>query len=589
MPYPSVTDPAILSLEQQIGFASHTGTELPLNVTKLNRSKIISWLIIKGLPKSNCDSCSDGNLAKLYGFKEFYLRAAIENEKSGKNRYKQRNLGKIDFDASEPFSDDKIDFDFDNTQQTESQSPISKIEIQTLVRTLIRDTLSKEISQELIKNRQIVKQESADLLDSIMKEVQEDVKKSLEKNRETTEKVAREVTENKIKVQEKEITSLVEDIIFQSYLGYKVKNQEKEIETKDEETIPNTISQNIFIPKLDPNYHFDPYATKVIRSALSMCENLYVYGDTGCGKTTHLEQVCSVLNRGLIRINPHDGITREMFLGGMKLINNETKFIEGALPLAMRNGYVFLVDEISFLPPNLTAILNPIGEKGGKLYIPETSEWISPAPGFCIFATDNTGGKGDRTGNYTGTEVQNTATLDRFAFCIKMDYLPEEKEFEMLEKRFPNQDQDEIQKLLSLAKEIRSAFSRGELSITLSTRKLIKFFDQRENNFSISEALSNTILSWLDEDDETLVKTMIDRLDIISQDITNEISLTLFHQEVKENNIVSAIRILREIVDSNSGKIRTLSLREAELTEQYRDGLISIQDVENRLQQIIRS
>jgi cobaltochelatase CobS len=282
-----------------------------------------------------------------------------------------------------------------------------------------------------------------------------------------------------------------------------------------------------------------------------MHENLFVYGDTGCGKTTHLEQVCAVLNRGIVRVNPHDGITREMFLGGMKLINNETIFVEGALPIAMRNGYVFLVDEISFLPPNLTAILNPIGEKGGKLYIPETSEWITPSPGFCIFATDNTGGKGDRTGNYTGTEVQNTATLDRFAFCLKMNYLPEDKEGEMLTKRFPNQETSEILKMLDFACEIRSAFSRGELSITLSTRKLIKFFDQRSNNFTIEEALSNTILSWLDEDDETLVKTMIDRLDILNSpqsQSTHPLSAhDRFLKHLKNNELDPAIKIYRAV------------------------------------------
>jgi cobaltochelatase CobS len=276
-----------------------------------------------------------------------------------------------------------------------------------------------------------------------------------------------------------------------------------------------------------------------------------------------------------------------MFLGGMKLINNETIFIEGALPTAMRNGYVFLVDEISFLPPNLTAILNPIGEKNGKLYIPETSEWITPQPGFCIFATDNTGGKGDRTGNYTGTEVQNTATLDRFAFCLKMDYLPQDKELEMLVKRFPNQNTTEIEKMLTFARDIRSAFSRGELSITLSTRKLIKFFDQRENNFTIEEALNNTILSWLDEDDETLVKTMIDRLQLLEPiHITNNSApnhqlLSDFQTEVASDKLVSAIRILRAMADNNGV---VLSLTEAKnITEGYRDGLLSVEDVSRKI------
>lgn len=307
-----------------------------------------------------------------------------------------------------------------------------------------------------------------------------------------------------------------------------------------------------YIPTIDPNYHFDPYATRVITAAIQTGENLYAYGDTGCGKTTHIEQVCAVLGHGLVRINPHDGVTREIFLGGMKLINGETKFIEGALPTAMRLGLVFLVDEISFLPPNLTALLNPVAESGGKLYIPETSEWITPAPGFCIFATDNTGGKGDSSGQYVGTEVQNTATLDRFAFCIKMNYLPRDAEIKMLETRFPTMSLVEINDMLNLAVEIRSAFSRGELAITLSTRKLIKFFSQRTAGFTFAESLQNTLLSWLDGDDNQLVITILDRLGISSYEESDPESSKSFDTAksdflffINNNNKVNAIKLLR--------------------------------------------
>ncbi len=522
---PNITEPALQSLEKEIGIPAQAGVAIPDFEISPQRNKVISYLIIKGLPKSNCDTCTNETLGKLYGISK-YLQAAIDNERMGKNKYKRREV-KIDFDDTQ--TETPIITETDSDIQSDSDKQLSirnKVETETLIRNLVRTT----INEELIQNRNMLQSENTKLQDAIIKtvhdSVQESLSKSWEENAKHTKEIAERITENKIKHEEENLKNLVEDIIFQSYLNNKIQTSPAQaggtnLDAANLDENANQIIQNEdnpHIPKIDPNYHFDPYATKVIRSALSMNENLYVYGDTGCGKTTHLEQVCSVLNRGIVRVNPHDGITREMFLGGMKLINNETIFVPGALPLAMRNGYVFLVDEISFLPPNLTAILNPIGEKGGKLYIPETSEWITPQPGFCIFATDNTGGKGDRTGNYTGTEVQNTATLDRFAFCLKMNYLPQEKENDMLEKRFPNQNKDEIINILSLARDIRSAFSRGELSLTLSTRKLIKFFDQRENNFTIQEALSNTILSWLDEDDETLVKTMIDRLDLLNGD-----------------------------------------------------------------------
>jgi cobaltochelatase CobS len=573
---PSITDPALQNLELQIGIPAQQGFAIPESQIALKRREVISYLIIKGLTKSNCDRFSNEVLGKLYGIPN-YLRTAINNELTGKNKYKnQKTYLSIDIETS--------DLEPTNIKPIPTPSYATSIpkdsNIDSQVRAIIQDANRV--------NRDWLQAENKTFQNSIITTVHNTLDTVLKNFLETNAQQAKETAKSEILAQSNEIKKLVEDIIFKSYLDKRISSQASEPQSEislSDETIPQN---SAFIPKIDPNYHFDTYATKVIRSALSMHENLYVYGDTGCGKTTHLEQVCAVLNRGLIRINPHDGITREMFLGGMKLINHETIFVEGALPTAMRNGYVFLVDEISFLPPNLAAILNPIGEKNGKLYIPETSEWITPAPGFCIFATDNTGGKGDRTGNYTGTEVQNTATLDRFAFCLKMDYLPQDKELEMLQNRFSTfQNRDEFEKMLTFARDIRSAFSRGELSITLSTRKLIKFFDQRENNFTISEALNNTILSWLDEDDETLVKTMIDRLQLLepthitSNSAPNKQLLIDFQTEVASENLVSAIKILRIIADNNGS---FLGLKEAkDIAECYRDGLLDIQDVTRKI------
>jgi MoxR-like ATPase len=574
---PSVTDPALQNLELQIGIPAQQGFAIPESQIALKRREVISYLIIKGLPKSNCDRCNNEVLGKLYGIPN-YLRTAINNELTGKNKYKNQKTDlNIDIETDlEPTNIKPIPAP--NFHAIPPKDNFLNLNIESQVRALIQDANKN--------NRDWLDSENSKFQNNLIFTVQNTLDTVLKKFLETNAQQAKETAKSEILAQSNELKKLVEDIIFKSYLDKRISNQTSELQSEiaSDEAIPQNFD---FIPKIDPNYHFDTYATKVIRSALSMHENLYVYGDTGCGKTTHLEQVCAVLNHGLIRINPHDGITREMFLGGMKLINNETIFVEGALPTAMRNGYVFLVDEISFLPPNLTAILNPIGEKNGKLYIPETSEWITPQPGFCIFATDNTGGKGDRTGNYTGTEVQNTATLDRFAFCLKMDYLPQDKELEMLVKRFPNQNTTEIEKMLTFARDIRSAFSRGELSITLSTRKLIKFFDQRENNFTIEEALNNTILSWLDEDDETLVKTMIDRLQLLEPiHITNNSApnhqlLSDFQTEVASDKLVSAIRILRAMADNNGV---VLSLTEAKnITEGYRDGLLSVEDVSRKI------
>lgn len=537
-------DSALNVLEDRIGKPSGSGQAE--TITYLQKSDVISWCLLKGMSRKSLERCSLETLGKLYGIPN-YLSSAIRNDKFAK-----KSSGIQAFDPPNPNTNHPNPFPVPNTKsweeeenthdQEEEQKSLPGFSLnQRQIETLVRSSVSSLLRQEIESSRTQIQAENKNLEEKIIS----GVIKALDKDRIDSENrintlVSTQLNLGKEKIQEdlnlfakkieenqeSYITKIINEALFKGRLSKKIEEKEQEFQIIPEslelnlENLDSSIPQEVlpYIPSLDPNYHFDPYATKVIRSALESGENLYVYGDTGCGKTTHLEQVCSVLNRGISRINPHDGVTREMFLGSMKLINSETIFVEGALPRAMKLGLIFLVDEISFLPPNLTAILNPIMEPGGKLYIPETCEFISPHPDFCIFATDNTGGKGDRTGNYSGTEVQNTATLDRFAFCLKMDYLPQDKELEMLQKRFPKHNQAEIRKLLSFAIEVRQAFSRGELAITFSTRKLIKFFSQR-SNFSLQESLQNTILAWLDEDDKNLITTILDRLQILEEEV----------------------------------------------------------------------
>lgn len=134
-------------------------------------------------------------------------------------------------------------------------------------------------------------------------------------------------------------------------------------------------------------------------------------------------------------------------------------------------------------------------------------------PGFQIIGTANTGGKGDTNGNYTGTEILNTAFLDRFPVVIKADYLPEDKEQEMLKNRFPKAKPEQVKKLVKFAGEMRDAFKKGNLSLTLSTRKLIEIL-RLEQMVGLDRALELALTGWLDEDDTAVVLAMKKRISL---------------------------------------------------------------------------
>lgn len=262
----------------------------------------------------------------------------------------------------------------------------------------------------------------------------------------------------------------------------------------------------IYVPEVNPRFEFTKNSA-LIAMAFAVQRNLFISGPTGCGKTEEIKQVFNRLGFPLRRANMHGDVTYGTFVGAMKANASGTYFDYGLLPLAMKGGYPVLLDEVDFTPPNIASILFPVLEQDAELYIPETGEHIRPAKGFCIYATGNTGGKGDGVGSFTGTEVLNTAFLDRFSFKLTADYLPVEKEVQLLMASHPALPELFCRRTVALATEIRNAFLGGDLAFTWSTRKVLDFVSYAQV-LGTSDALDVTLRNWLDKDDRPLVDTL---------------------------------------------------------------------------------
>lgn len=261
-----------------------------------------------------------------------------------------------------------------------------------------------------------------------------------------------------------------------------------------------------FVPSANKNFKFGKNADMIVMS-FATGRNLFVSGPTGCGKTEEIKQVFNRINIPIRRANMHGDVTYGTFIGSMKANATGTYFEYGLLPQAMRAGYPVLLDEIDFTPPNISSVLFPVLERDAELYIPETGEHIKPTKGFCVYATGNTGGKGDGDGSFTGTEVLNTAFLDRFSFKLKADYLSSADEAEMLTKAFPQYSKEFVRRAVAFAAEMRQAFKDGNCSFTWSTRKLLDFMEY-VGILGVEVAMDVTLRNWLDKDDEPFVANL---------------------------------------------------------------------------------
>ena len=200
----------------------------------------------------------------------------------------------------------------------------------------------------------------------------------------------------------------------------------------------------------------------------------FVTGLSGNGKTTMIEQVCAKMKRECFRVNITKQTDEDDLLGGFRLINGQTVWQDGAVVKAMRNGGVLLLDEIDLASFNIMC-LQPVLE-GKGVYLKKINEWVKPAPGFTVFATANTKGKGSDDGRFVGTGVMNEAFLDRFPITLEQEYAPRSTEKKIVNKALASEgldDKDFADNLVKWAEIIRKSFAEGAIDEIISTRRLV--------------------------------------------------------------------------------------------------------------------
>ena len=276
------------------------------------------------------------------------------------------------------------------------------------------------------------------------------------------------------------------------------------------------ISESL-IPPTDVTYvpfgiHKD--VEKVIKSKIFY--PTYIYGPTGNGKSTTVEQICAKQNRPIIRINLNSMTDEDQLIGTKTLTDGNVEVIEGPIVRAMRMGYVLLLDEIDAGNANTLLCLQPILE-GKPFYFKLKNEMIIPAAGFNIFATANTKGKGSEDGRYIGTNILNEAFLERFAVTMVQDYPGQAVELKIITNvmnQFDCLDTDFANDLVRWADTIRRTFDDGGVDENITTRRLIHIV----KSFSIFNDKKKSVELCVNRFDESTRLSFIDLFDKILTD-----------------------------------------------------------------------
>lgn len=278
------------------------------------------------------------------------------------------------------------------------------------------------------------------------------------------------------------------------------------------------------VPAIDPDYVFRPAHLVAFLWAVNTNKKAWLSGHTGTGKSTLVEQICARLRWPVLRVNFDSEITRMDLVGRDVLTTDETgktvsRFVDGILPTAMSGPYYLLLDEIDFVRPDVSYVLQRALEGQGMLITEDAGRLVRPHPWFRIAATGNTKGQGDEFGIYAGARPQSLAFINRFNCFIDVDYLPSAEEKKLVAARVPDLPADMLDRLMAYTAEHRKAFANGEVLQPLSPRGLVacaealtafaRVFPKLTD--AVRLALDTTLLNAASQQDRAVLKGLADR------------------------------------------------------------------------------
>ncbi len=283
--------------------------------------------------------------------------------------------------------------------------------------------------------------------------------------------------------------------------------------------VPAYSATDEHVPDLDPDYVFDHDTTLAILAGFAHNRRVLVAGYHGTGKSTHIEQVASRLNWPCVRVNLDSHISRIDLVGKDAIVLKDgqqvTEFRDGILPWALQRNVALCFDEYDAGRPDVMFVIQRVLEVSGKLTLLDQNKVIRAHPAFRLFATANTVGLGDTTGLYHGTQQINQGQMDRWSIVTTLNYLPHDKEVEIVcakarHYRTP-EGRDIVSKMVRVADLTRSAFINGDISTVMSPRTVITWAENAEIFGDIGFAFRLTFVNKCDELERPIVAEFYQR------------------------------------------------------------------------------
>ena len=280
------------------------------------------------------------------------------------------------------------------------------------------------------------------------------------------------------------------------------------------------------VPQIDANYQFQPQPLMRVLYSIITNQRCYLHGHTGSGKTTLVEQVAARLNYPFMRLNFDSEITRMDLIGRDILTQEEgtttSAFVDGILPQMMQGPYIGCFDEIDFVRPDVSYVMQRVFEGNGLLITEDGGRVVKPHRMFRMFATGNTVGQGDEFGMYQGARPQSIALLDRFTVWSHIDYMPKHARKKLIAANASRLEEADLDKIDNYVAEHLNAFKEGKVLQPISPRGFIAlgqavmafytFYPAGDEAKAFQQAFETTILDRATVQDKVVLNGIAQRV-----------------------------------------------------------------------------
>ena len=219
-----------------------------------------------------------------------------------------------------------------------------------------------------------------------------------------------------------------------------------------------------------------------------------IIGPKGTGKTSLVREYAIQKSKELESIN-FSLRTRESHLVGTKnLVDGNIGFDEGILVKSMKEGNILYLDEINAAEADVLLRLDEALDDRRQVVLKESDGQIIKAKdSWFVVATIN-------PLTHVGTKELPPQILSRFPVRIRLDYPPEDVEYQIIKKHVKNPNESEVLRGIKLANILRQAASVEELYYSPSLRETIAFAKLLEDEMSVKQAaeivFGNVYAQW---------------------------------------------------------------------------------------------